>query len=48
MFHSSIFRAVVKGVAGGALALPDFVVSEKKTVIQMDSQLLSAPPGLKT
>ena len=31
-----------------ALALPEFVVSEKKTEIQMDSLLLSAPPGWKT
>ena len=48
MFHDSISRVVVKGGAGGALALPEFLVSEKKTEREMDSLLLSAPPGLKT
>ena len=35
VFHNSISRAVVRGLLGGALALPEFVVLEKKTEIQI-------------
>ena len=43
-----IYRAVVSGDAGDALAPPEFGVSEKRTERGMDSILLSAPPDLKT
>ena len=33
--------------AGGALAPPEFGVSEKRTERETDSPLLSAPPDLK-
>ena len=39
-------RAVVRGGAGGALAPPEFGVSEKRTEREMDSLLLSEPQGL--
>ena len=42
------FRAVVRGGAGGALASPEFGVSEKRTERERDSLLLSAPSDLKT
>ena len=41
-------RAVVRGGAGGTLASPEFGVSEKRTVREMDSLLQSASPDLKT
>ena len=39
---------VVRGGAGGTIAPPEFGVLEKRTEREMDSQLLSAPPDLKT
>ena len=36
-------RAVVRGVAEGALAPPEFEVSEKRTETKIDGILLSAP-----
>ena len=48
MFHDSISRVVVRGGAGGALAPPEFWVSEKRTEREIDSLLLSAPPDLNT
>ena len=42
-------RAVVRGGTGGALAHPEFGVSEIRTEREIvDSLLLSAPPDLKT
>ena len=41
-------RTVVRGGAGGTLAPPDFVVLEKRAEREIDNQLPSAPPDLKT
>ena len=43
-----VIRAVVRGGAGGALAPPEFGVSDKRTERELDSLLLLAPPDLKT
>ena len=41
-------RAVVRGGAGGTLAYPEFVVLGKRAEREIDNQLLSGPPDLKT
>ena len=42
-----LVRAVVRGIAGGALAPLEFGVSEKRTEREMKILLPSAPPCLK-
>ena len=42
-----LVRAVVRGIAGGALAPLEFGVSEKRTERGIESLLLSAFPTLK-
>ena len=41
-------RAVVRGGAGVVLAPPDFGVSGRRKVREIDSLLLIAPPDLKS
>ena len=48
VWFSILYRAVVSGSAGGALAPPEFRVSEKKTERGIDYRGISAPPDLKT